>query len=151
MHNYTPKSMKSQVQLNIQKNIPLAPLTTFKIGGPAKFFVEVSDEEALLEALQFANENNLKVFVLGGGSNILVSDEGFDGLVIKLKASDIPVEAIRELPLRCWAGENLASVVSLAKDNSLAGLEWATGIPGTIGGAVFGNAGAFGKWMEDVV
>lgn len=165
--NYTPKSMKSQVRLNIQKNIPLAPLTTFKIGGPAKFFVEVSDEKALLEALQYARENSLKIFVLGGGSNILVSDEGFDGLVIKITTNiskqkinamtsdvllgDDDAQRRTSAMLECWAGESLSGLVNFARDNSLSGLEWAAGIPGTVGGAVRGNAGAYGGCMADCV
>ncbi|KKP79924.1 MAG: UDP-N-acetylenolpyruvoylglucosamine reductase [Candidatus Moranbacteria bacterium RIFOXYA12_FULL_35_19] len=124
--------------LKIQKNISLAPLTTFKIGGPAKYFVEVSDEEALLEALQFAKENNLEIFVLGGGSNILISDDGFDGLVIKIQDARYKIQ---ENKIEVSAGASLSSVVNLAMQNSLSGLEWASGIPGTVGGAIRGNAG----------
>lgn len=129
--------------INIQQNISLAPYTTFKIGGPARFFAEVQNEEELLEALNFAQKNNLEIFVLGGGSNILVSDEGFNGLVIKIIAS---LES-----LKCWAGNNLSEVVKLAKEHSLTGLEWAAGIPGTIGGAIRGNAGAYNFDMSGVV
>ena len=73
------------MQIKIQKDVLLAPYTTFKIGGPARFFVEVKNEEELIEALEYAKENNLEYFILGGGSNILVSDKGFDGMVIKLQ------------------------------------------------------------------
>jgi len=134
--------------LNIQKNIPLAPLTTFKIGGPAKFFCEVASEEELIEAVEYAKDNKLAIFVLGGGSNILVSDEGFDGLVIRIQDT---IHKIQDTKLECGAGLFLSEAVKLAKENSLSGLEWAAGIPGTIGGAVRGNAGAYGFDMNSIV
>ncbi|MFZ2975802.1 MAG: UDP-N-acetylmuramate dehydrogenase [Candidatus Moraniibacteriota bacterium] len=137
--------------INIQKNIPLAPLTTFKIGGPAKHFVEVSSENEILEALDFAKENNLEIFVLGGGSNILVSDEGYNGLVIKFKSHPSADETEKskvkiiskdsKVILECWAGDSLADLVNFYVKNSLSGMEWAVGIPGTVGGAIRGNAG----------
>ena len=132
--------------MEIQENIQLAPFTSFKIGGPAKYFVEVSAEEALLEALRFAKKNNLKIFLLGGGSNILVGDEGFDGLVIKMKNTESNVS---EDKIECGVGINLAEVVGLSVENSLTGLEWAVGIPGTLGGAICGNAGAYGSSIAD--
>lgn len=134
--------------IDIQKNIPLAPLTTFKIGGPAKFFAEVKNETELLEALDFAKENKLEIFMLGGGSNILFSDKGFDGLVIRLLNTKYQ---ILNTKIECDAGLQLSEVVKLAKENSLTGLEWAVGIPGTVGGAVRGNAGAFGGEMANNV
>ncbi len=124
--------------INIQKNIPLAPFTTFKIGGPAKNFVEVGSEDELLEALNYAKENNLEIFVLGGGSNILVNDEGFDGLVIKIQDTRYKIQKDK---IEISAGASLSAVVNLAMQNSLSGLEWASGIPGTVGGAIRGNAG----------
>jgi UDP-N-acetylmuramate dehydrogenase len=149
MLNYTPEFMKSQA-LNIQQNIPLAPFTTFKIGGPAKFFCEVKNEEELLEALNYSKKNNLEIFVLGGGSNVLVSDEGFDGLVVKLVTRNVKRETRNtELSIECWAGDSLASAVRFSAENSLTGLEWAAGIPGSVGGAIRGNAGAFRGEMKD--
>ena len=71
--------------INVQKNVPLAPYTTFKIGGPAKFFTEVKNEKELIEALTYAEKNDLEYFVLAGGSNVLISDNGFNGLVIKIR------------------------------------------------------------------
>lgn len=134
--------------INIQKNVILAPYTTFKIGGPARFFTEVITEEELKEALGYAIKNKLKFFILGGGSNILVSDKGFDGLIIKFKNDECKIDG--EL-IECGAGAPLLKVVRLATDNALTGLEWAAGIPGTIGGAVRGNAGAFGNNMHNSV
>lgn len=107
-----------------------------------------------MEALEYAKDNKLKIFILGGGSNILVNDKGFDGLVIKLKVKSeklkVTIQDLKFL-LRCWAGNSLASLVNFAKENSLSGLEWATGIPGTVGGAVRGNAGAFQTDMGSMV
>ncbi len=134
--------------INIQKNIPLAPLTTFKIGGPAKHFVEVSAEEELLEALQFAKENNLEIFVLGGGSNILVSDEGFSGLVIRMLNTSY---IIHNTSIECGSGVLLSQIVKESAKNGLSGLEWASGIPGTLGGAIRGNAGIPLGCMADSV
>lgn len=136
--------------LNIQENISLARYTTFRIGGPARFFVEVKTAEELEEAVQYAKDNNLQFFVLGGGSNVLVSDAGFDGLVIKIKFNDLRINAENNL-LEAGAGFSLSKLVKDSVKNNLTGLEWAMGIPGTVGGAVRGNAGAFGGVMVDVI
>jgi len=111
--------------MKFRKNVPLKNYTTFKIGGPAKYFFEAKRKEELIEAIKLAKKLELPFFILGGGSNLLVSDKGFDGLVIKF-------------------GQPLSSYVSK-------GLEWAVGIPGTVQGAVWSNAGAFEKSMKDVV
>lgn len=132
--------------INIQKNIPLAPLTTFKIGGPARHFVEVKNAEELAEAFAFARENSSKTVVLGGGSNILVSDNGFDGLVIMMKNDTLEVDGES---INVGAGTSLSELVRFAAENGLTGLEWAVGIPGTVGGAVRGNAGAYGGSISD--
>ena len=111
--------------MKFRKNILLKNYTTFKIGGAAKYFFEAETKEDLIEAIKMAKKMKLPFFMFGGGSNILVSDKGFNGLVIKF-------------------GQPLSSFVSK-------GLEWAVGIPGTIQGAVCSNAGAFKKSMKDVV
>jgi UDP-N-acetylmuramate dehydrogenase len=135
--------------LKIRKNVSLAPYTSFKIGGPAKFFCEAKDEKEISEALAFAREKNLPVFVLGGGSNILVADRGFDGVVVKWKRNFHNGSFASKI--ECGAGCALSKIVNESAKAGLAGLEWAAGIPGTIGGAVRGNAGAFGGTMGDVV
>jgi len=132
----------------IKENIPLAPFTTLKIGGPAKFFCEAKNEEEILESVKFAEEKNLPVFVLGGGSNILVSDKGFNGLVIKIQNSKFKIQ---NSSIDCGAGCQLGTIVNESVKNELTGLEWAAGIPGTIGGAIRGNAGAFGSSMSEIV
>src|SRR4030042_435298 len=134
--------------MKIQKNIPLAPYTTFRIGGAARFFCEAKSEEDILEALKFAKEKSLPVFVLGGGSNVLVSDKGFDGLVLKISNFKFQISNLRII---CDSGCLLGKIVNESVKAGLTGLEWAAGIPGTIGGAVRGNAGAYGGCMADAV
>ena len=134
--------------MEIKENIPLAPYTTLKVGGPAKFFCEAQNEDEIVEAMKFAREKNLPVFVLGGGSNILVSDKGFDGLVVKILTTNFLLLATS---IECGSGCNLGTVVNESAKAGLTGLEWAAGIPGTVGGAIRGNAGAFGGEMEDAV
>ncbi len=126
----------------IKNNIILAPYTTFKIGGPAKYFVEVKTKEELQEAIAYSQAENLAWFILGGGSNLLVSDQGFDGLVIKLKNEDLIDKGEQ---LIAGAGARLSDLVALSEIKGLSGLEWASGIPGSVGGAVRGNAGAYGQ------
>lgn len=134
--------------LKIQSNIPLAPLTTFKIGGPAKFFYRVSSAKEIKEALKFAQEKNLPYFILGGGSNLLIADEGFPGLVIKNEMSDIFLASKGEA-LRAYSGTKLQELVDFTISHGLFGMHKLTGIYGTVGGAIFGNTGAYGQTISD--
>jgi UDP-N-acetylmuramate dehydrogenase len=137
------------IESKIQRSVSLAPLTTFKIGGPAKFYVEVKSKEELSEAIEWAKENKEKFFILAGGSNVLVNDKGVDGLVMKMSNKNLQIKGER---LDCGAGASLAMAASLATKENLTGLEWAVGIPGaTIGGAVKGNAEAFDVAMSNNV
>jgi len=141
-------SFAKAMEGKVQKNIPLAQFTTFKIGGPAKFFIEVKEKNDLLEAIKWAKENKEKFYILGGGSNIIINDKGVDGLVIKMANDNITVHGER---MEAGAGATLARSVRLAMGENLSGLEWAAGIPrATIGGAIRGNAGAFNSSMNDV-
>jgi len=126
-------------------NVALGPYTTFRIGGPADFFYEPKDTDDLCASLVYARDNKIPFFILGDGSNILIADQGFKGLVVKFKGNFILYE---DGILKFDASANLSSLVDFAFKNSLTGLEWATGIPGTIGGSIHGNAGAFGKTIE---
>ncbi len=132
----------------IKENILLAPYTTFKIGGPAKYFSEAKNTEEILELCDWANKNRVPIFVLAGGSNVLIFDKGFNGLVIKIKNCKLEIE---NFSAKVEAGVSLAKLVSESIKTELSGLEWAMGIPGTIGGAINGNSGAFNKSMSDVV
>jgi UDP-N-acetylmuramate dehydrogenase len=134
--------------MQIEEHIPLAPLTTFKIGGKARFFVRVQTIEELKEALAFAQSKQLKFFILGGGSNILVPDEGLDALVIKIDNKGI--EEKDEL-LIAQAGEEWDNVVSYANERGLWGIENLSGIPGSTGAAPVQNIGAYGTELKDTL
>ena len=129
---------------------PLAPLTTMKIGGACDRLVTVTDEKELLTAVDSCRSEGIPYFILGRGSNLLVSSKGCRGCVINLAPGESPV-FINGNEVTAWAGASLQRVCVLARDNSLAGLEFAYGIPGSVGGALFMNAGAYGGEMKDVV
>jgi UDP-N-acetylmuramate dehydrogenase len=133
---------------DLKRNEKLAPHTTLGIGGEAEFFYVARRSEDLVRAIQAAKDAGIPVFVLGGGSNVLVSDSGFKGLVIKNLCVEI---YLNDRKIACQSGAWLDDVVSLACENSLSGMEFAAGIPGTVGGAVFGNAGAFGRAVGDLL
>lgn len=139
------------MSINIQQNIPLSRLTTFNIGGPAKFFCEIGSEKELIEALKYAKENKLEFFVMGGGSNVIFSDDGFSGIVIKIGRKEQRIIIADNESIECWAGESLANLVKFCTENSLTGLEWAIGIPGAVGGAIRGNVGAYSGSMANSV
>ena len=132
-----------------QKNVLLKDYTTYKIGGPAKYFLIAKNKEDLIKAIKSAKELKLPVFILGGGSNVLVSDKGFNGLVIKIANSKI--DFFGQNSVYVSAGVNSAKLVKFTTDNSLSGIEWFAGVPGTVGGAIYGNAQAFGVKMSDSV
>ena len=134
--------------LNIKENVPLAPLTTFKIGGPARYFADASSEEDIREATEWARERGVRLIALAGGSNVLVPDEGLNALVVRISGNDY---AFVENALSAHSGCNLLSLIRVAGDKGFGGWEKLAGIPGTIGGAVRGNAGAFGPEIKDFV
>lgn len=136
--------------IKIQENIPLAPHTMYKIGGPARFFIEAKNADELIGAVCFAEEKNLPFFLLGAGSNTLVADRGFDGVVIHPSGGALKADVERG-ELTVDAGVMMARVASEAAHAGLGGFSWGVGIPGAIGGSVRGNAGCFGGEMKDVV
>ncbi len=144
--------------MKIGREILLANHCTFGIGGPAKYFCEASELREMAEALAWAEEHRQPVFILGGGSNVLFSDRGFDGLVIGIRNVDLRVreggaggEGCSEYLVECGAGASLGALVDFSAERGLTGLEWAAGIPGTVGGAIRGNAGAFGREIKDIL
>jgi len=141
-------NLKEKLCKNLKENVTLAPYTTFKIGGTAKYFIEVSDSQQLLDAVKLAEEEKLPYFILAGGSNILVADHGFDGLVIKVNGTSIKVDGTT---VTAYAGVNFSKLINETAKIGLCGLERLIGIPGTIGGAVSGNAGAFGCSISDYI
>ena len=132
----------------VEKDVILAPYTTFHIGGPASYFFRAKTKEDIVAAIQAASASQMPFFVLAGGSNVLVSDAGFDGLVIFIENTQYGVEGTK---VRADAGTMVSTLVKETGERGLAGLEWAGGLPGTIGGAVRGNAGAFGEEIKDSV
>jgi len=132
----------------VKENEPLAKYTTFKIGGPARYFFVARRTEDVVAAVEAAEELKLKYFILGGGSNVLASDDGFDGLIIKIENLDFEIDGER---VRAGAGVNLSYLVSQAAENKLSGGEGLVGVPGTLGGAIWGNAGAYGSVIGDLV
>lgn len=135
-------------RMEIKENIPLKPFTVFQVGGSAGFFVETGQKAEIIEALKWAKDKRLPYFILGLGSNILVSDKGFPGLVIKISGGEVSRDG--DL-ITAGAGAKMAEVVNFSLDWGRIGFEWAVGVPGTIGGSVRGNAGCFGSEMKDVV
>ncbi len=135
----------------IKHTIPLAPYTSFGIGGAAPHFTEVHSEDELVQALGYAKKHTLPVFILGGGSNILVGDKGFDGLVIHNRIKGIEIATRDETTyLSCGAGEVWDDIVSLSVSEGLTGLELLSGIPGTLGAAPVQNIGAYGTSMDSI-
>ena len=141
-------------QLPFAQGEPLAPHTTFKIGGPAAFWCTPRDAEQLRRTLQLCRENGVRVYLLGNGSNTLFDDAGFDGAVIDMRGlsgmenSGLDTDAMR---ITAGAGQTLGRLCSKAQTLGLTGLEFACGIPGTVGGAVYMNAGAYGNELKDVL
>jgi len=134
--------------MEMKENVSLKPFTVFQVGGPARFFVETRSREEIVEALKWAKEKQIPSFILGLGSNVLVSDQGFPGLVIKISGGKVSRDG--DL-ITAEAGAKMAEVVNFSLQNGLVGFEWAIGVPGTIGGSVRGNAGCFGSEMKDFV
>ena len=139
--------------LQVQESIALAPYTTLGVGGPARFFCEVQSEAEVEQAAQFACDRNLPLFVLGGGSNLLVSDAGFDGVVMRVGVTVAKHER-REgesVLLEAGAGENWDDVVLHAVDHGYAGIECLAGIPGDVGGTPVQNVGAYGQEVAETI
>jgi UDP-N-acetylmuramate dehydrogenase len=139
--------------LEFQEFVPLAPYTTLQIGGPARFFCDATSEAEVEEAVSFALGRNLPLFVLGGGSNLLVSDAGFDGLVMRV---GVPVsrQERREgthVLLDAGAGESWDDLVRYAVDRGYAGIECLAGIPGDVGGTPVQNVGAYGQEVAETI
>ncbi len=129
-----------------KRDVNLSDLTTVGIGGPAKYFYIAKSAEKLIEAITFAKSKNLKYFVIGGGSNVLFADIGFDGLVIKNEVKGIV--GFKGI-FKVGTGVKLDQLVKLTVKQNCSGLQKLAGIPGTVGGAVFGNAGAYGQTISD--
>jgi UDP-N-acetylmuramate dehydrogenase len=140
--------------VHIQQNVELAPLTTFGIGGPAKWFVDAETESDVIEAANWARAQDVPLFVMGGGSNLLVSDAGFDGLVLHVAIRGVEMRRSAqqaECIFRGAAGENWDGVVQRTIDENCAGIECLAGIPGDVGGTPVQNVGAYGQEVASTV
>jgi len=144
--------MNRDAEFALQENVPLTPLTTLRIGGPARFFVRAESEEQVVRAFDFARENSLQVFVLGGGSNVLISDNGFDGLVLQIAPKGISREISDDAVfVTAQAGEDWDAFVAKCVEEDLAGIECLSGIPGLVGGTPVQNVGAYGQEVSETI
>ncbi len=137
---------------NILKNEPMSKHTSLRIGGNVDYFVVVNTVEQLKEVINIANENNIKFYIIGNGTNLLVKDGGIRGLVIKLDLKNFKIKrSANEVLITVESGMSLATLASIALKEEIAGLEFLAGIPGTIGGAIRMNAGAYGSEIKDIL
>jgi UDP-N-acetylmuramate dehydrogenase len=138
--------------MQLSEHVALAPYTTFGIGGPARWFIEASKENEVQEAVRFARQQNAPLFVLGGGSNLLVSDAGFPGVVLHIALKGIEQQALEATTrFSVAAGEDWDAFVSLAVDQNCGGVECLAGIPGSVGGTPVQNVGAYGQEVSETI
>lgn len=138
--------------MTVYENFELAPILWYKIGGRARYLLECHSTQDILEALDFIEKKNIsRVFILGIGSNLVFTDDFFDGAVLHIDIPDSPSFEVHDDIVTSYAGEILGNLILFAFDHRLNGLEWAGGLPGTVGAGVRGNVGAFGGEIKDVV
>jgi UDP-N-acetylmuramate dehydrogenase len=134
---------------NLEIARELAPLTTYNTGGKARFFISAGDASEIVKVISGAQQLGIPFFLIGGGSNLLISDSGYEGLIVKVDVRGMELSSPKAI--NCGAGVELMSLVDFATTNELTGLEFAAGIWGSVGGAICGNAGAFGGDMSSVL
>ena len=140
-----------QLGCEVKYDEPLSQHTTFRVGGNCRAFIELPSERAVIGLIQAANTLGVRYIVLGNGSNVLFDDLGYNGVIFHIGNLMSKIELHEESSIRVSAGAGLNRLCSFAYDNSLTGLEFAYGIPGSVGGAVFMNAGAYGGEIKDVL
>ncbi|HMN11106.1 MAG TPA: UDP-N-acetylmuramate dehydrogenase [Bellilinea sp.] len=140
------QQLQKDLEITAQENVELHSYSTARVGGPARGIITVYDKKQLEVAVRLAWQSDIQFLVMGSGANLLISDKGYDGVVILNKANLIRVNA-NDTPPTVWgeSGANFSLLARRAALRGLSGLEWAAAIPGTVGGAVYGNAGAFGS------
>jgi UDP-N-acetylmuramate dehydrogenase len=149
LHN---DSGHDQFAQSLRENVPLAPMTTLGIGGPARFFADCANVETLAAGVAWARENALPVFVLGGGSNVVVADDGFDGLVLRVAIGGINARVDEDAAIvTAGAGEEWDALVAYTVERNLAGLECLSGIPGRVGATPMQNVGAYGQETSEAL
>jgi len=135
-----------------QENVPLAPLTTFQVGGPARYFIEAHTESDVRDAVDFSRSRKLELFILGGGSNLVVADTGFPGVVMKMAVKGIDEsDAGTHRLFQSGAGEDWDGLVAHAVERNCGGVECLSGIPGTVGATPVQNVGAYGQDVADTI
>ena len=138
--------------MTLQENVPLAPFTTLGVGGPARFFTEAHTEADLRDAIDLARSRNVPLFVLGGGSNLVVSDNGFEGVVVRVAIKGIDEsDAGSKRLFQAGAGEDWDTFVAHAISKNCAGIECLSGIPGTVGATPVQNVGAYGQEVAETI
>src|SRR3989344_800335 len=146
MNGQSIQKLKKRFGNKIQENVPFSSLTTVEIGGPARVFIEAKSTKELKEILTFVKTEEMPFFIMGGGSNLLVSDEGLEKLVIKVANSNIQVH---NNLVTVQAGTTLQELVDFTIEHGFGNLNRMTGIPGTVGGAIYGNAGSYGQMIGE--
>lgn len=134
---------------NVKYNEPMSKHTTFRVGGPAEIYVEINSISKLEKVIEICKKNNIKINIIGNGSNLLVSDNGVKGIVIRYVADEVNIK--EDGNVVCSAGVLNSVLAKELCDNELSGFEFASSIPGTIGGAIYMNAGAFGEEIKNIV
>ena len=136
--------------ISYKENELMSRHTTFRIGGPAKYFFTPETDEEIVKIISICRSNSIRFLIMGNGSNMLFSDQGFDGAIIQIY-NNYSIIDVREDGIYANAGALLSKLAAIARDNSMTGMEFAAGIPGTLGGAVVMNAGAYGGEMKDII
>lgn len=138
--------------MQIQENVPLAPLTTIKVGGPARYFAEARTIAEISEIVTFAHSRQLPLFVLGGGSNLLISDKGWPGLVLRIAVTGIDERSEDgKILFEVGAGDEWDKFVARAVARNCSGVECLSGIPGSVGGTPVQNVGAYGQEVSETI
>lgn len=150
IYNYIKENLKIS---DVKMDEPMCKHTSFKIGGKSDIFVTANNVKDIKDILNFAKENNINIFILGNGSNLLVKDNGIRGIVLKINLKNIDIEKTHDdiAKVKVGAGVLLGMLAQVLSKNNVSGFEFASGIPGTIGGAIRMNAGAYGGEFKDIV
>ncbi|NOY61161.1 MAG: UDP-N-acetylmuramate dehydrogenase [Calditrichaeota bacterium] len=134
-------------KFHVRQNVALSEYTSIRVGGKAAFLSEINDQNSFIELFQFCLQENIRLLTLGGGTNVFFPESGFDGLVAIIKFNNITVHA--DDSVTAEAGASLSALNRVCVDHALTGFEFSSGIPGTVGGAIYGNAGAYGRSVSD--
>lgn len=151
MNEKVLEELKEIFQDKIKINEPMRKHTTFKIGGPAEIFIQAETTKEIQKVLEISSKNDIPIHIIGNGSNLLVKDEGIKGIVLQIAIKEIEIEEKEDIIIKVGAGIKNAELGQKLLKESIAGFEFAYGIPGTIGGAIYMNAGAYGGEIKDIV